>query len=156
MLSKAVHVMGLAVCSYKLQPPDRMTLSLYAMEATTLAILTVLAAALFWHSRRQRYRLPPGPKGLPIIGNTLDMPSQNTWLIYEKWSQEYSDCRSLCVDWSSLTSIPGSNIIYLNVLGTHIIVLNSVKAVNEVLEKRSSTYSDRYVPSFRRILSQIY
>ena len=36
-----------------------------------------------------------------------------------------------------------SDIIYLNVLGTPILVLNSFEAVTELLEKRAAIYSDR-------------
>jgi len=37
-----------------------------------------------------------------------------------------------------------SDIVHANSLGTHVIVLNSAKAVRELFEKRSSIYSDRY------------
>ena len=33
--------------------------------------------------------------------------------------------------------------IYLNVLGQHFVILSSLKAINDLLEKRSSNYSDR-------------
>lgn len=36
-----------------------------------------------------------------------------------------------------------SDIIHCEVLGTHIIVLNSTKAAKDLLEKRSNIYSDR-------------
>ena len=39
----------------------------------------------------------------------------------------------------------GSDIVHAEVLGTHIIVLNSEKAAKELFERRSSLYSDRYV-----------
>jgi hypothetical protein len=34
-------------------------------------------------------------------------------------------------------------VLHVDVLGTHIVIINSVKAANELLEKRSSVYSDR-------------
>ena len=37
-----------------------------------------------------------------------------------------------------------SDIVHVNSLGIHVIVLNSAKAVHELFEKRSSIYSDRY------------
>lgn len=33
--------------------------------------------------------LPPGPKGLPIIGNVLDMPSEKDWLTFAHWGDIY-------------------------------------------------------------------
>ena len=36
-----------------------------------------------------------------------------------------------------------SEIVHATAFGTHIIVLNSAKAVHELFEKRSSIYSDR-------------
>jgi hypothetical protein len=36
-----------------------------------------------------------------------------------------------------------SDIVHATALGTHIIVLNSAKAVHELFEKRSAIYSDR-------------
>ncbi|KAJ8697465.1 hypothetical protein PTI98_004269 [Pleurotus ostreatus] len=75
---------------------------------------------------RTKLPFPPGPRGYPIIGNLLDMPSELQWEKYSEWSKKY-----------------GSDIIYLNVLGNSIVVLNSYKAVNDLLSVRSSLYSDR-------------
>jgi len=33
--------------------------------------------------------LPPGPKGYPLIGNLLDVPIDQPWLVYDKWCQTY-------------------------------------------------------------------
>jgi FMN-dependent NADH-azoreductase len=40
---------------------------------------------------------------------------------------------------------PGSDIIHMELFGTHLVVLNSERASNDLLDKRSSIYSDRYV-----------
>ena len=37
----------------------------------------------------------------------------------------------------------GSDIIHLQAFGSHIVVVNSVKAANELFEKRSRIYSDK-------------
>ncbi len=34
-------------------------------------------------------RLPPGPRGLPIVGNILDMPTTKPWLTFARWSELY-------------------------------------------------------------------
>ncbi|PFH47987.1 hypothetical protein AMATHDRAFT_66464 [Amanita thiersii Skay4041] len=70
--------------------------------------------------------LPPGPKGWPIIGNLLDMPPKFEWMKYHEWCKEYD-----------------SDIIYLNIAGLSVIVLDTPEATTELLERRSSIYSDR-------------
>lgn len=74
--------------------------------------------------------LPPGPKGLPLVGNVFDMPKTKEHLEFAKWGQEYN-----------------SDIIYVKVLGQPIVILNSAKVTFEMLDKKSSMYSDR--PVFR-------
>ncbi|PIL32001.1 cytochrome P450 [Ganoderma sinense ZZ0214-1] len=77
-------------------------------------------------SRRSRYLpLPPGPKRLPILGNALDIPLSKQWLAFQRWAEEYGD------------------IVYLNLLGQSVIVLNTTQATSDLLDKRSAIYSDR-------------
>jgi len=73
-----------------------------------------------------RLPLPPGPKGLPIIGNVRDLPSGFEWLAYHKW------CKELDTD-----------VMYLNLAGQSVVVLDTAESANELLEKRSSIYSGR-------------
>ncbi|OCH88065.1 CyP450 monooxygenase [Obba rivulosa] len=68
---------------------------------------------------------PPGPKGWPIIGNLLDVPTSYPWLAYKEWSKRYGP------------------IVHVKVLGQSIIILNDAKAVSDLLEARSANYSSR-------------
>ncbi|EKM55855.1 uncharacterized protein PHACADRAFT_209373 [Phanerochaete carnosa HHB-10118-sp] len=95
------------------------------MIGNSLALL-VLSVALFLYLRRRPRSLPPGPRGLPVIGNARDVPKNFEWLTYDRWSREYD-----------------SDIIHLRMFGTTVIIINSMKAANELLNKRSSIYSDR-------------
>ncbi|KAG1864813.1 cytochrome P450 [Suillus subluteus] len=70
---------------------------------------------------------PPGPRGWPLIGNVLDMPRVKPWLTFTKWGQKYGD------------------ITHVEVLGWHIILLNSVKTAMEMMDRKSILYSDRPV-----------
>ncbi|KAF9524344.1 hypothetical protein CPB83DRAFT_773892 [Crepidotus variabilis] len=78
------------------------------------------------HSPYSHLPLPPGPKGLPLIGNLKDLPSGFEWQTYHKWSRDLN-----------------SDIIYINAAGQTIIVLDTAEAVTELFEKKSSIYSDR-------------
>jgi hypothetical protein len=42
-------------------------------------------------SRQQRPPLPPGPKGLPLIGNALDLPKSEEWVMANEWMKQYGE-----------------------------------------------------------------
>ena len=57
-----------------------------------VAILATVALVFLYLRRknaRPRLPLPPGPKGLPVIGNLRDMPTSFEWETYHKWSKEH-------------------------------------------------------------------
>ena len=43
--------------------------------------------------QKKHYNYPPGPKGLPVLGNVLDLPKKEWWVKYRDWSREYSEPR---------------------------------------------------------------
>jgi hypothetical protein len=77
-------------------------------------------------TRTARAPLPPGPRPLLAV---LALPSgpDKEWLTYGKWGDI----------WGEITSV--------TVFGQPLIVLNSVKAATDLLNNRSSLYSDRPV-----------
>ncbi|KAJ3555210.1 hypothetical protein NP233_g12259 [Leucocoprinus birnbaumii] len=89
---------------------------------------SVLLIGLILRIRRQRAKLhlPPGPKGLPIIGNALDIPLQNMTQTYHSWTKKY-----------------GSDVVYLEALGKKMVILNSYDAATDLLDKKSHVYSSR-------------
>jgi hypothetical protein len=95
--------------------------------AGTIAGLLVLSA-LKRRAASRSLPLPPGPKPLPLIGNLLDIPTSMEWLTYQAWNERYGD------------------VVYVEALGKKIIILGSATAVNDLMERRSSVYSDR--PNF--------
>ena len=67
-----------------------------ALSSLTLLTATLVAAIVYvdgrrkWHHRLRGFHLPPGPRGWPIIGSLLDVPSgERPWLVYYKWAQKY-------------------------------------------------------------------
>lgn len=58
------------------------------LTTDTLFILVIIASLVLVFKPRRRYRLPPGPKGFPIIGNVLQVPQGHGWVQYRDWSLE--------------------------------------------------------------------
>jgi hypothetical protein len=88
--------------------------------AGTLALLV-----LRWSARQRTLPLPPGPQPRPLIGNLLDIPKEKDWLTYRAWHARYGD------------------VVFVDVLGTKMLVLGSARAVGDLLEGRGAIYSDR-------------
>ncbi|KAF8067055.1 OrdA protein [Lyophyllum atratum] len=74
--------------------------------------------------RRGKYPLPPGPTGLPILGNVADMPSEKEWVTFAEWGRK----------WGGICSV--------KLFGRSMIVINSSEIQNE-LDKQGAIYSDR-------------
>ncbi|KAG1869565.1 cytochrome P450 [Suillus subluteus] len=70
---------------------------------------------------------PPGPRGWPLVGNIQAIPRIKPWLTFAEWGKKYGD------------------ISHVEVLGQHIIVLNSVENAVNMLDKKGTVYSDRPV-----------
>lgn len=57
----------------------------------------VLGYVSFLYSRSQTNRrvnpsglpLPPGPRGLPLVGNVFDMPKTHNWMKVAEWKEQY-------------------------------------------------------------------
>ncbi|KAJ7253192.1 cytochrome P450, partial [Mycena rebaudengoi] len=90
-----------------------------------LALIALALAIIFF--RRKQGPLPPGPPRKPLIGNLLDVPFENPWAAFASWSRKYGD------------------VVYLEVLGNSIVVLNSLETITEFFEKRARNYSHRPV-----------
>ncbi|KAI0642498.1 CyP450 monooxygenase [Trametes meyenii] len=90
--------------------------------------LAVVLAAFIWRlstSSSHAQPLPPGPPRLPLVGNVLDLPTKNMEAYYCELNRKYGD------------------LVYLDALGQPILVLGTHEAAIDLLEKRSSLYSDR-------------
>ncbi|KAI0667766.1 CyP450 monooxygenase [Trametes maxima] len=99
-------------------------LALGFVYALTHYVQTVLS----WKARSRGRPLPPGPKPLPIVGNAFLMPKTAPWAAYRDISMHY-----------------GSDIVSFQLLGQRVMILGTAKAALELLEKRSSNFSDRPV-----------
>lgn len=75
---------------------------------------------------KRRRHLPPGPKGLPLIGNLLDLAdSDQVGAKARNWAKDYGE------------------IVYTKIGGTDYVWLSSPKAVRDLMDKKSAIYSSR-------------
>jgi hypothetical protein len=94
------------------------------------------------HRQRALRKLPPGPKGLPILGDVLHIADQD-WLASPQRMDEYGDIpHSQCLPIKLLIMISGE-MMYISALGKGVLVINSQRVAIDLLEKRSNIYSDR-------------
>ncbi|KAF9479692.1 cytochrome P450 [Pholiota conissans] len=93
--------------------------------SSTVAVLAVAFLFGVWFRSSAKYPLPPGAEGYPVIGSIREIPRHFAWLTYTEWKGKYGD------------------IFSFTVFGKTTIVLNSLKAATELLDKRSSKFSGR-------------
>ncbi|KAI0718569.1 cytochrome P450 [Cerioporus squamosus] len=90
-----------------------------------LPLLLILLAYVVVRQHLRRRKMPPGPRGLPLVGNKHQVPSIKPWRKFAEWSKQYGPVFSL-----HLGSTP-------------VIVLGTAQAAWDLLEKRSGIYSSR-------------
>ncbi|KKK13960.1 hypothetical protein ARAM_000202 [Aspergillus rambellii] len=97
---------------------------------TPLIVYTLLmiVSYLVYHRLRSQWHprlpFPPGPPAEPILGHLRIIPHNHPEYQYARWSREYN-----------------SDILYFTVLGRPMIVINSIEAAHDLLDKEN--YADR-------------
>jgi Cytochrome P450 len=85
-----------------------------------------LLAFLYWRSRAKTHPpFPPGPPRDPIIGSLRNFPKA-------RWPEAFSKLQKVYGD-----------LIYFNVLGQPLLVVNSLEDAQELMEKRGNIHSGR-------------
>ncbi|KAJ3461119.1 hypothetical protein MRS44_011986 [Fusarium solani] len=96
-----------------------------------IAGLLILITAFFQRQMEEKRRrppgtsIPPGPDGVPILGNMLQIPPHHSWLKFKEWADQYG------------------NIIRFTILGRENVVLSTEGAANDLLRERGTAYSSR-------------
>ncbi|KAL2208559.1 putative cytochrome P450 oxidoreductase [Sarocladium strictum] len=103
---------------------------LFDIARPYMAILAaVVAVSVLCYRKLQKPNglpLPPGPPAEPLLGHLRVIPVDHPEYDYTRWGKQYD-----------------SDILHFNVLGRSIVVLNSVQAARQLLDKRGANYADR-------------
>jgi len=103
---------------------------------TAGGVLTlILVIFSYFLLRTPRVPLPPGPRSLPLIGNVHQLTGGHQAVTLYSWGREYG------------------RIVYAKMFTRHVVVINTVEAAKELLEKRGVIYSDR--PHFVQLIDMI-
>ncbi|KAK0186879.1 cytochrome P450 [Armillaria mellea] len=85
--------------------------------------ITLATIALFVFAWQRTLRRPRS--SLWLLGNIFDLTTKELWLVVTKWRKTFGD------------------VVYVHVFGQGLVFLNSPEAVNDLLDKRGSVYSDK-------------
>ncbi|KAF8191496.1 cytochrome P450 [Mycena galopus ATCC 62051] len=95
--------------------------------SAVLGLLCLCLGMALWSlqtAARLRKIMPPGPAGLPFLGNIFQLPPFQ-WLQFTEWTAQYGP------------------IFSLNLAGQPVVVLNNYQVATDLLDHRSAIYSDR-------------
>ncbi|KAF8258894.1 cytochrome P450, partial [Lactarius quietus] len=113
--------------------------------SNALLVTVPLVGFILWLIARLAQRafrnLPPGPKGLPLVGDVLHITDQD-WLASPKRTDEYGHIKLPIPPRNMLMFLSGE-MMYVSALGQGVLVINSQRVAVDLLEKRSNIYSDR-------------
>jgi hypothetical protein len=78
------------------------------MSLAVQAVNITLVVVALWLLKKATEKKPsgrpiPGPKGLPIIGNLLDVPTELEYQVFSRWQKKYGVFRMIIlVDFTNL------------------------------------------------------
>ena len=104
------------------------------------AIVTLILYLLkYFHGRyicEEVLREPPGPPGVPILGNEFQIPSDKQWLRFHEWSKKYGTYLFLCFLMIVYEQSAEGKIVKFSTMGQPEIVIASAQIAFDLLDSR--------------------
>ncbi|KAM5542456.1 hypothetical protein V8D89_003915 [Ganoderma adspersum] len=110
-----------------------MTVDILLLSALLCTAGILLLAVRDLSRNTRKGHLPPGPTPLPILGNVLDIPRSSVGPAFSVLTQKYGD------------------IVYFTLLGQPMVVIGSIKAAIDLLDKKSANFSGRPVSTVAKL-----
>ncbi len=107
-------------------------------RSTVSAIIVIVISTYLLYLAVDRYRKPrvPGPSGLPLLGNILQVPDNAYFLQYTEWAKKYGTCLAYMCILITECIVTGS-FYSLNLIGNRLLVVNDHKSAIDLLGWRT-------------------
>ncbi|KAL4220456.1 hypothetical protein ACF0H5_020857 [Mactra antiquata] len=103
--------------------------------SATCIVTMVLAVLVYWFIQKMKYNYPPGPQGLPLIGNVFQMSTDRLHEQVYEWSKKYGP------------------VITLRAGRTPSVFVNDIESALEVLVKKSNDFASRKPSTSMQVFS---
>jgi hypothetical protein len=149
-------------CNYKCATVDTVTLSgkyspsyqrismvPISVPGLLVAVLVLLVLRVLLASKK---RYPPGPTGLPVVGNIRDFVAGRWYETFTKWQKLYGAHYFNHMQYGSMVlTLYTGGIVFAPSLGQPAYIINSYPLAEEVLGKGQSTSGRPYSRMFHEL-----
>ena len=112
-------------------------------DISALCIAITLVCLIALKKRTSSVKLPPGPPSGFLIGHARRLPTKNAWETYSEWKRVYGRCYYAVYAIRLLKTVTVGDVVYSYAFGRSILILNTVAAARDLMEKKGANFSDR-------------